>query len=328
MNEQPNPIVFSLDAGRDFAARVAEYLGVQPGEHEEREFEDGEHKIRPLQSVRGADVYLVQSLTQHAGLNINDVLCRSLFFLAALRDDGAASVTAVLPYLCYSRKDRRTKPRDPVTTRYLAAMLESSRLDRVVTIDVHNLAAYQNAFRCQTLHLEATPLFIDDLRQHAAGDSLTVASPDAGGTKRAELFRQRAEQTLGREVGSAFVDKQRNGGVVSGGTVVGDVKDRTVVILDDLVATGTTLARAARAFREQGAEAVIALATHGVFSEASNEQLAEPALSRIVVTNTIPPGRISAKAVDEKLTVLDAAPLIGDTIRRLHFGESLPEGVH
>ena len=147
--------LFALNATREFGERIASSLGIELGKHEEREFEDGEHKARALESVRGHDVYVVQSLYSDPHQSVNDKLIRLLFFLGSLRDAAAERTTAVLPYLCYARKDRKTKARDPVTTRYLGQLLEAVGVDRVITLDVHNLAAYQNAFRCFSEHLEA-----------------------------------------------------------------------------------------------------------------------------------------------------------------------------
>src|SRR5512135_3205205 len=142
----PEPIhLFALNASRAFGERVAQRLGMPLSPHEERDFEDGEHKARPLASVRGADVFVIQSLYGEPGQGVNDKLCRLLFFIGALRDASAGRVTAVVPYLCYARKDRKTQARDPVTTRYVAALFEAVGTDRVLTLDVHNLAAFQNA---------------------------------------------------------------------------------------------------------------------------------------------------------------------------------------
>ncbi len=191
--------LFALDAGREFGLRVAQRLGIQLSEHEEREFEDGEHKARPLVNVRGRDIYVVQSLYGDPRQSVNDKLCRLLFFIGALADAAAGRVTAVVPYLCYARKDRKTKPRDPVTSRYVAALFEAVATDCIVTLDVHNLAAYQNAFRCRTEHLEAKMLFVQHLTPLLADAPVAVVSPDVGGIKRADAFREALGRALGRE---------------------------------------------------------------------------------------------------------------------------------
>lgn len=322
--------LFALESGGPFAESVAAHLGTSLAEHEERGFEDGEHKVRPLVSVRGCDVYVVQSLYGDAEYSVNDKLCRTLFFCGALRDAAAGRVTAVVPYLCYSRKDRKTKARDPLTTRYVAGMFEAVGVDRVVTMDVHNLAAFQNAFRCRTEHLEARSLLADHFQGLAreggfSEGKIVVASPDIGGVKRAEQFRQTLGRRLSRELSSAFMEKERSGGKVSGEAVVGDVDGATVIVVDDMIASGGTLARAAVAFRERGAARVYAAATHGVFTGEAQEKLSEPALERVIVTDTIPPFRLADDFLKRRVTVLGAAPLVAEAIARMHSGGSLVE---
>jgi ribose-phosphate pyrophosphokinase len=316
-------LLFALEASRDFAARVAAVLGVALAAHEEREFEDGEHKTRPRENVRGRDVYIVQSLYGEPTATVNDKLLRLLFFVGALKDASAARVTAVVPYLAYARKDRKSKPRDPVTTRYVAALFEAVGTDCVVTLDVHNLAAYQNAFRCRTEHLEANPLFVEHFRTMLGEGPVTVVSPDAGGIKRADAFRQRLVAARGRPVGAAFAEKYRSAGVVSGEAFVGDVDGRIAIVIDDLISGGTTLARAADACRRHGASRVYAAASHGVFAPAANETLGASALDAIVVTDTVPPLRITDPRVRAKLAQVSVAPLFAEAIRRLHTGGSI-----
>jgi len=316
-------MLFALEATREFGGRVAHALGVPLAAHEERAFEDGEHKSRPLVSVRGRDVFVVHSLYGDAHESANDKLCRLLFFIGALKDAAAARVTALVPYLCYARKDRKTKPRDPVTTRYVAAMFEAVGTDRIVTLDVHNLAAYQNAFRCGTDHLEARRLFVDYLAPRLREASVVVVSPDVGGVKRAEAFREMLTRTLGCEPPLAVMEKSRSAGIVSGEAVVGDVAGRVAILVDDLIATGTTLARTAAACHARGAARVIAAATHGLFTGDANARLAEPALEQLVVADTVPSFRLTEPAVRAKLVTLDAAPLFAAAARRLHDGGSI-----
>lgn len=316
--------LFSLDSGRDFASQVAAHMGVPLGEHEERDFEDGEHKIRPLETVRNRDVFVIQSLYGSDGFSINDKLVRLLFLLASLRDNGAARITAVVPYLCYSRKDRRTKSRDPVTTRYVAQLFEAVTIDTMVTVDVHNRAALENAFRCPTVHLSAREALIDFLLPQLRDREITVASPDVGGVKRAEIFRESLQRRLEQTVNSAFMEKHRSGGEVSGSAVVGDTRNRTVLILDDLIAGGGTMRRAAEAFRQQGAEEVIAIATHGVFAHDAGDKLASPALSRVVLGNTVVPALPSA-LLKTKVALVDITAGIADTITALHQGKEVTD---
>ena len=320
-----NARLFALNASRDFAASVSRHLGVSLAEHEERDFEDGEHKSRPLVNVRGKDVFVIQPLFGDRRQSVNDKLCRLLFFLGALRDASAARVTAVVPYLCYARKDRKSQPRDPVTTRYVAALFEAVGTDCILTMDVHNLAAYQNAFRCRADHLEAAPLFVEHFSTLLGSDEIVVLSPDVGGVKRAERFRTALSRRLVRNIGGGFMEKYRARGVVSGDTLVADVKNSSVVIIDDLISSGTTIARAAGACRAAGANHVYAAATHGIFAGNANAILREAAIDRILVTDTVPPLRLDFALVQEKLTVIDSTKLFAAAIERVHTGGSIVE---
>jgi ribose-phosphate pyrophosphokinase len=266
---------------------------------------------------------VILSLYGDGERSVNDKLCRLLFFLGALRDAAAARVTAVVPYLCYQRKDRKTQPRDPVTTRYLAGLLESVGIDRVLAMDVHNLAAYQNAFRCRNDHLEARPLFVEHLHTHIGDANPVVLSPDEGGMKRMNRFAQGLRVALGRDVSTAFVEKLRSDDQVTGGTLVGNVNDRVAIIVDDLIGTGTTIQQAVSACASNGARAVYAAATHGLFVGDAAAKIRHPALKRVLVTNTIPPFRLDGTAVADKVSVCDAAPRFAEAIRAIHSGGSV-----
>jgi ribose-phosphate pyrophosphokinase len=312
--------LFVMNDSRTFGESLAQAMGIAASPHEEREFEDGEHKSRPLVSVRGADVYVLQSLygdPLHSG---NDKLCRLLFFIGALKDAAAARVTAVAPYLAYSRKDRQTKPRDPVTTRYLAALFEAVGTDVVMTLDVHNLSAYQNAFRCRTEHIEANSLFVAYFASLPDEQPLVVVAPDAGGTKRAERFRLTLSEAIGRPVGAAFAEKFRSEGMLSGDLLAGDVKGKVALIVDDLISTGSTVARTAASCRRLGAVRVIAIATHGLFMGDASRILAESELDCIVIADSVPPFRLEKNAAYDKLVVLQAAPLFAEAILHAHGG--------
>jgi ribose-phosphate pyrophosphokinase len=301
--------IFGLHGSRDLAERVAARLEVPLAQHEERNFEDGEHKARSLQSVRGHDVFVLHSLHGDATQSGNDKLCRLLFFCGALKDAGAERVTAITPYLCYARKDRRTKTNDPIITRYIAAMFEAVRVDRVMTLEVHNIAAFENAFRCPTWHIESAPLFAAHFAPLLRGERVVAVSPDAGGAKRAELFRQALEQLTKADVGSAYMEKYRSGGVVSGQLLTGDVHGKVAVIVDDLISTGGTLVRAAEACRTAGATKVFAAAAHGLFVGGATELFASAAIGGITVTNSVPAFRVPPDAA-ERLTVVDASETI------------------
>ena len=323
MSDEDSPQLFALKATAALGEAVAAALHQPLAAHEERDFEDGEHKTRPLDAVRGRGVYVVQSLHGGPAESASDKLVRLLFFIGALKDAGAARVTAVTPYLAYARKDRRTKPRDPVITRYVAQMFEAVGTDLMVTLDVHNPAAFENAFRIPTVALTATPLFVDYAKGFGE-EKLCVVSPDLGGGKRAELFREALEAATGKAVGKGFAEKHRSAGVVSGDMFVGEVEGATALIIDDLISTGGTLLRAAVAARKSGAKKVIALVTHGLFMPGATQVIADPAIDRFIVTDSVPPFRLDA-ASRGKVDTLPVAPLLAETIRRLHEGRALTD---
>jgi ribose-phosphate pyrophosphokinase len=309
--------LFGLEGSRPFAEQVATHLATALTPHEERSFEDGEHKARPLQDVRGTDAYVLHSLHGDDAQSANDKLCRLLFFCGALRDSGAASVTAVTPYLCYARKDRRTKPNDPVTTRYVASLLESVGVGRVITVEVHNVAAFENAFRCPTWHVECAPILAAHFAPLVRSLPVVAVSPDAGGAKRAQRFRKELQSLTGQEVGSAFMEKSRSSGVVRGEVLAGDVRDATAIIVDDLISTGGTLVRAARACRAAGAKRIFAAAGHGLFMGGARELMTEDAFSGIVIANTVPSFRLSPEHA-RRIVTLDASDAVAKAIAACH----------
>ncbi len=319
---EPLPMLFALGASRPLGERVGQMMGVELSAHEEREFEDGEHKARPLVSVRGADVFVLHSLYADDEQSGNDKLCRLLFFIGALKDAGAARVTAIVPYLAYARKDRKTKPRDPVTTRYVAMLFEAVGTDTILTMDVHNLAAYQNAFRCRTEHVDAHHMLVAFFAPILRGKDVVVVAPDAGAIKRAEVFRQLLGAAIGSQVSTAFAEKYRSGGVLSGSLLVGDVQGKHAVIIDDLISSGATMARTAQACIASGAHSVCAAATHGLFAGGAIELLEKSPLERIVVTDTVLPRAIAGTSPAAKVMVLGSASVFAGAVNCLHSGAS------
>lgn len=318
-------VLFALGSTHDFGAAVAAELGIDLGPHEERVFEDGEYKLRPLTSVRGRDVHVILSLYPEANASSADKLLKLLFFIGALKDSGAARVTAITPYLAFSRKDRRTKPRDPITTRYVAQLFEAIGVDAVMTIDVHNIAAFENAFRRPTIPLDAHALFARRIAPLVAGAEVAVVSPDLGGEKRAELFRQRLEKLLRQPIAKAFMDKTRSEGRVTGEIFAGDVAGRIAIILDDLIAGGGTMARAAAACRAHGATRVIAAATHGVFTAAAPVTLRDAPVDHYLVTDSVEVAtdRATANMLGARLEIVPLAGLFAGAIRALTGGGSI-----
>ena len=309
------PLLFALEGTAPMANVSPAGLEWPLSAHEERPFEDGEHKIRPLVDVSRKDIFVVHALYGSPGASPNDKLCRLLFFIGALKDAGATRVTAVVPYLCYARKDQRSQPRDPITTKYVARMFEACGADAVMTFDVHNRAAFENAFRIPTTNIEAMPLFVEHFAGLLGHDKIAVVSPDIGGAKRAERFRRALAAVVGQEPTAGFVDKQRAGGVVSGDLFVGDVHGRTTILFDDLISTGTTLRRAAVKCREAGASRVFAAATHGLFIGDALTVLSGAELDGVVVGDTVCSAAEAAGPLPKNITVLDTSRLVGEVMR-------------
>jgi ribose-phosphate pyrophosphokinase len=199
----------------------------------------------------------------------------------------------------------------------VAQLFEAVGCDAVVTLDVHNAVAFENAFRCRTVALTAAPLFLQHVKS-LDDKNLSVVSPDAGGVKRAELFREALEAACGFPIARGFVEKRRSAGIVSGDIFAGDAEDRTVLLIDDLISTGHTLLRAADAVRRAGARRVIAFVTHGLFMPGSASVLTDPLIDSVVVTDSVPPFRLGMAAHSEKITILRSAGLMAEAVRRLH----------
>ena len=319
------PLLFALRGSESLGAKIAQHLDIPLAAHEERDFEDGEHKARPLQNVRGRSCFVLHSLHGDASHSANDKLNRLLFFIATLKDASPARVTAVVPYMAYARKDRKTKSRDPVTMRYVAQLFEAMGTDALMALEVHNPAAFQNAFRCPTEQLDSAGLFAQAIANKLGDGEVAVVSPDAGGIKRAALFRERLVKALGRPVSMAYVEKYRSADVLSGDLLVGDVKGRQVVLFDDLIGSGQTLVRAACACRAQGAVAVWAGAAHGLFNLDAMQRLGEGPIERIYVSDSVTVTGIKGTPLESRLDVVSCATLLSEAIRRSHEGGSIVE---
>lgn len=309
--------LFALNASSVLGSRIAKKLDCELDPHEEREFSYGEHKSRPLVDVNREDVYVISSLHGDQNLSVNDKICRLLFFIGALKDAGAGCVTAVVPYLAYSRKDCRTKSRDPVTTRYLATALQSIGTDRVVTMDIHNVAAFENSFRCPTVNLEAMDLFVDYLHGTVGDEADSVVSPDLGGVKSSRRFADAYSRVSGRSLNFAVMDKRRSEGRVSGSGLTGSV-GKYALIVDDMIGSGTTLCRATAACLEAGVDGVSVCATHGLFQEGAPALFAQPGIDAIAVTDTVAIDNLGLK--DEllaRVNCIETADVFARCIRDL-----------
>ena len=320
---EQGPLLFALAGSEPLGHRVAEAAGVAFGRLEEREFERGEHKVRPVSPVQGRAVAVLHAVNgELAGPSANDRLVRLWLFCAALKDGGASSVTAVVPYLPYSRKDRRTQPGDPISSRYVAQLFEAAGVDTMVCVEPHNLAAFENAFRRRTVPIPLAAVLEDWIAASGRGTAWTVVSPDAGGVKRAQLVRESLERRAGAPVEFAFVEKRRQHDVVTGGRLEGEVRGRACLIVDDLVSSGGTLARAAVACRGAGATGVTAAVAHGLFLPEAAANFTAAGLDAVLITDSVPNAERDAAPL--RVTVLPLAGTLAAALRHVWIGEPLP----
>jgi ribose-phosphate pyrophosphokinase len=317
--------LFSPAASAALGGAIAKLLGVTLSPIEETEFGGGERRLRPLEDVRGRAVCVIHSLFGGPLGSANDHLCEMLFLIGALKDAGARRVTACAPYLAYARQDRRIESGDPVTTRYVAQLFEAVGADRMICLDVHDPAAFENAFRCGTVLVDAGSAFAQHFAAKPSGLEYAVASPDIGGAKRARHFQGLLQAALCRPVDYALMDKSRSRGGVRGTLFAGDVAGKHVIILDDLISSGTTVLRAVGAIRRAGATRVDVAATHASFAAEARRLFdpGSPADERpdsVVVTDSVPLTADFSSYAKASLTVLGIAPVLAEAIGSLEAG--------
>ena len=305
--------IYSGRSHPQLAIDIAAHLGMQLGEANLKTFANGEIKCQLSESVRGSDVFIVQS---HYG-SINDSIMEQLIMIDAAKRGSAKRITAVCPYYGYSRQDRKAEGRSPITAKLLANMLVAAGANRMVSVDLHS-AQIQGFFDKPVDSLVAMPVVLDYLRKHG-GDDLVMVSPDAGRIKVAERYAQHLQADL------AFVHKTRPKGSVStveAREVIGDVAGRRCVLTDDMIDTAGTIVAAAELLKDRGATEVWAMATHGILSGPAVDRLKNSVLERVVITDTVP--LPSEKAID-KIEVLSVAGKIGDAIEAIFEDTSVSE---
>lgn len=303
--------VFAGNSNPVLADAVCAYLKVHRGQAEVRRFSDGEVLVEIKENVRGGDVFVIQSTCTP----VNDNLIELLLMLDAFRRASAKRITAVIPYYGYARQDRKVAPRVPISAKLVADLITTAGASRVLTVDLH-AGQIQGFFNVPVDNLFATPVLLRYVRERIPGNDICVVSPDAGGVERARAFAKHLD------AGLAIIDKRRaRPNEVAEMHIVGDVRDRVAVLVDDMVDTGGTLAAAASALRENGAAAVFACCTHPVLSGNAVQRIESSALEELIVTDTIP---LRSEAThSKKLKVLSVAHLLGEAIRRTHYEESI-----
>lgn len=296
--------IFSGNANHSLAEEIAEYLGVSVGEAKVGRFSDGEIQVKINESVRGADVYVVQPTCEP----VNDNIMELLIMIDALRRASARRITAVMPYYGYARQDRKARARDPITAKLLANVITASGAMRLVTMDLH-AGQIQGFFDIPVDHLPGVPILAEYFNNKNF-DEVVVVSPDLGGVTRSRDLAERIGASI------SIIDKRRpEPNVAEIMNIIGDVKGKTVVMIDDIIDTAGTITQGANALLERGAKEIYCCCTHPVLSGPAIKRLQESPIKEVVITNTIP--LPEHKKID-KIKVLSVAPLLGEAIIRIH----------
>jgi ribose-phosphate pyrophosphokinase len=303
-------IVFSGGANRPLAQAVCQFLNLDLGKVEISRFPDGEIDMKVMVDVRGADVYVIQPTCSP----VNENLMELLILIDCLRRASAERITAVVPYYGYARQDRKAEGRVPISAKLVANLITAAGATRALSVDLH-APQIQGFFDIPMDHLYAAPVLLDHFKRMGLKD-VTVVSPDVGGIKMARAYAKRLNADL------AIVDKRRSGPTETEVMhVIGEVKGRHVILVDDMISTGTSITEAARACRKNGANDIYICATHAVLAGKAVEKLAKAPVKEVVVTDTIP---LDGKEKDlPNLRILTIANLLGEAIRRIHHSESV-----
>lgn len=302
--------IFAGNSNKPLALEICSHLGLELGKSDVRSFSDGEVNVDIQESVRGVEVYVVQSTCTPT----NDNLMELLIMLDAFKRASAVSVTAVIPYYGYARQDRKVAPRTPISAKLVADLITAAGATRVVCVDLH-AGQIQGFFNIPVDHIYATPVLLEYIKNNF-DDDIVVVSPDAGGVERARAFAKRLGTNL------AIIDKRRPRPNVSEVmNIIGEVEGKTAVLLDDMIDTAGTITQAAEALQKNGAKQVYACATHAVLSGPAMERIEKSPIKELVVTNTIPPMKGALQSA--KIKRLSVGSLLGEAIKRIHCGESV-----
>lgn len=326
--------IFGLGSSVGYTDQVCRTLGLKRSEHKEAWQDDDEPYVLSKENVRGSDVFIIQSLYSCHKERLADKLLKILLFSRSLRDASARRITLVFPYLAFQRQDRKTESRAPVYTKYIPEMIEGLLRpdDRILTIDAHNLSAYQSGFRLMLDHLEAKPVVCDWFNANVNRiwpdlnlDNLCFASPDEGGVKRVGFYRKRIQSQIGKDIDTASVYKTHEEKEIETHGVMGNVKGKDVLLIDDMISSGTTLIKATNSIEKEGGRVRGAIATHGLFvGSTANEKIAalQQKGIRVIVTDTVHTNKLDPK-IQKELVVIPTAPLLGEAIRCIHNEESV-----
>ncbi len=303
--------LFAGNANPELAQTIANYLETPLGRAKTTRFSDGESFVEIGENVRGVDAFVIQPTTSPVNENVMELL----IMVDALRRASAGSITAVIPYYGYGRQDRKVAPRTPITSKLVADLLQAAGVTRVVSVDLH-AGQIQGFFNIPFDHLYAMPVMLEEYLKKNFDASAVCVSPDAGGVERARAYSKRLNASL------AIVDKRRERANVSEVmNLIGDVKGRDCIIIDDMIDTAGTLTGAAQALRDRGAKRIVACATHGVLSGPAIKRIAESPLDEVVITDTIP--LTEAAKTSGKIKQVSIGRLLGEAIKRIHSSDSV-----
>ena len=304
--------IFSGSANSPLAESICNVLGARLGQAALGKFSDGEIYFQILENVRGADVFVVQPCTNPVDFHLMELL----MMIDAFKRASAWRITAVMPYYCYARQDRKDKPRVPISAKLVADLLETAGASRALTLDLH-APQIQGYFNVPVDHLYASPVLVEYFKKKKFGE-FTVVSPDAGGVERARFFAKKLDAPL------AIVDKRRvDMNVAEVMNLIGDVKGRPALIIDDIIDTAGTLVKTAEALLKEGATKVFAACTHAVLSGPAVQRITESKIEEVVVTDSVPLS-VAAQKVS-KIKVLSVADLLARGIRSIHEETSISE---
>jgi ribose-phosphate pyrophosphokinase len=314
---QKTAIWMAPEASRPFAQPLIEYLGASLAELEEKQYSDGEFSLRPITNVRDRRVVLIQSLYRDQRKSIADKLCELLLLASTVRNAGARDMILLAPYLCLSRSDRPIGFQGPVLIRSVAELIEASGFDQVITMDIHNPSSYHTAFHCPATNLSAMELFASHIHEKLGLDQVAVVSPDLGGIKRCENFREAFRQKAGFDTELCVATKERVDHVVDDRILAGSVAGKNAIIVDDMISTGSTLAHAVQACVNQGARRIYVAATHGLFAAEAESLLDKLPIERILLANTVVPYHLEAPGFRNRVDMLNTAPVFGAYLQEL-----------
>ena len=305
--------LFTGNSNKELAEKMADYLGIELGDAEVYNFSDGETFININENVRGCDIFLIQSTSNPVDKNLMELLIMT----DAMKRASANRITAVIPYYGYARQDRKTASRVPITAKLVADVITTAGADRVLSMDLH-AGQIQGFFNIPVDHLYAAPVLLDYITKEKNYDSsdIVVVSPDAGAVERSRSFAKHLGANL------AIIDKRRvKANVAEIMNVIGDVKNKTAIMLDDMIDTAGTITQGAQAIMNNGAKEVVAMSTHGVLSGAAMKKIDDSPIKELIITDTI--NQKDRQVMSGKIKVLSVASILGEAVKRIHDEDSV-----